>query len=162
MNPPQNFQEPSLPIERIEVRWRKYRRRNGNTAAREAGLRYEEKIQLALLDCFPLYEAEPHIIYWTPKGPRNAFPDGLLLLPERTVIIEIKRQHMPEAWWQLRRHYSLVMERYRVQPIQCIEIVKDLDISMPFPEHFTLYESVAAAIADDYANMHFGVVKWSL
>lgn len=160
MNPPQGFLEPSLPINQIEIRWRKYSRRIGNTAAKEAGLRFEEKVQTALLDLFPLYEAEPQIIYWTPKGPRNAFPDGLLLLPERTIIIEIKRQHMPEAWWQLRRHYSLVMERYRVQPIQCIEIVKDFDCAMPFPEPYVLHSSIHEALA--YGVNDFGVVKWSM
>ena len=57
-----------------------------------------------------------------------------MLLPDRTVIFEIKRQHMPEAWWQLRKHYQPVMERYREQPVQVCEIVKDFDLQMPFPE----------------------------
>lgn len=160
MIPPAGFQEPSLPISRLEIRWRKYHRKAGNTAARENGLRFEDQVQQHLLDCFPLYEAEPQIIYWTPKGPRNAFPDGLLLLPERTVIIEIKRQHMPEAWWQLRKHYQIVMQRYRVQPVQCIEVVKDFDAQMPFPEPFVLHSSIHEALA--YGANDFGVVKWSM
>lgn len=73
-------------------------------------------------------------MYWTGKGPRNGFPDGLMLLNDRTVVFEIKVQHMPEAWWQLRRHYQLVLEQYRPVPVQCCEIVKTYDAGMPFPE----------------------------
>lgn len=96
-------------------------------------------MQSFLVGQFDLYEPEPQITYCAAGRPGLAYPDGLLLLPDRTVIFEVKSQHMPEAWWQLRRHYQLVMEQYRVQPVQCIEVVKSFDAAMPFPEKIDFF-----------------------
>jgi len=107
------------------------------------------------------YGAECHVIYWTAKGPRNAFPDGILWLDDRTVVFEIKRQHMPEAWWQLRKHYQPVLEAYSMKPVQVCEIVEDFDLQMPFPEQgFHFFENSGL---DDFLKMpvgQFGVWWW--
>lgn len=123
-------------------------------------MRFEEQVQRELILAFPDYQPNPHIVYWTAKGPRNAFPDGLLTLNDRTVIVEIKRQHMPEAWWQLRRHYQLVLEQYRIQPVQVLEIVKSFDSQMPFPEEFDLITPGELTSFLERDPQRFGVMKW--
>lgn len=100
-------------------------------------------------------------MYFTGKGPRNAFPDGLMLLDDRTVIVEIKRQHMPEAWWQLRRHYQVVLEKYRPKPVQVLEVVKEFDLQMPFPEDdFLLFENDFLGKFLELPVEKFGVMLW--
>jgi len=124
-------------------------------------LRFEEQVQLALLEQFPKYRAEPQVYYFTGKGPRNAFPDGVMFLPDRTVIFEIKSQHMPEAWWQLQKHYRPVLEAFRVQPVQLIEVVKSFDLQMPFPEeniHFFSRDGLSDFLASRVGP--FGVLWW--
>lgn len=161
-NPPPGYRELSPPISGVRIQFRDYSRRyRGNTSAKEAGLRYEEKVQRALCSHFADYRPEPHIIYWTGKGPRNAFPDGLMLFPDRTVVFEIKRQHMPEAWWQLRRHYQPVLEAYRSQPVQLVEVVREFDLGLQFPEPIKLLHSLDELdefIRDPIAEI--GVLVW--
>lgn len=130
---PYGFRELST-ITETSIHVHGYSRRNADTAARLAGLRFEEKVQGFFLSHYPNYSAEPHIRYKEVKHWRNAFPDGLMLLSDRSIIFEIKRQHMPEAWWQLRKRYQPLLEHHRVQPVQVIEVVKDFDLQMPFPE----------------------------
>ena len=160
--PPASFLEPSQPIERVQLRRKKYHRRSGNSEARERGLRFEERVQEHLSEAFPTsYIAEPELVYWTGKGPRNGFPDGVLELPDRLVVFEMKIQHMPEAWWQLRKHYQPVLEAYTKVPVQCVEIVKDFDLQMPFPEdeisYYELRDLDKLLVSDPH---DFAVLWW--
>lgn len=162
--PPAGYRELCPPISGVKIQFREYaRRRKGITPAREAGLRYEERVQWALASRFADYQPEPHVMYWTGKGPRNAFPDGLMLFPERTVVFEMKRQHMPEAWWQLRRHYQPVLEAYRPQPVQLVEVVREFDLGLQFPEPIKLLHSLDEL--DTFTREpidEIGVLLWKL
>lgn len=135
----------------------------GDTAARKAGLRYEEKVQTYLSSTFPgSYKPSPQISFKDMGGWRTCVPDGILVGQgiEPIFVFEVKSQHMPEAWWQLRRLYEPVLRvMYRTRPIVCVEVVRSFDPSMPFPERFTRVEKLLNFIADASGG-EFGVHRW--
>lgn len=90
--------------------------------------------------------------------PRWCQPDGLLLdlYAGRIVIVEIKYQHTPDAWWQVRQLYQPVV-RSAFGPdwdIRACEVVKWYDPAIGFPE--------PVALAKDPALVRdtFGVHIW--
>lgn len=137
-----------------------YVRLHGNTAAKEAGLRYEEKVQRSLQLIFPSYDATPVVSFDDDSGFRMAKPDGILHLPTRKVVFEIKLQHMPEAYWQLAKLYQPLLQARCFYPVQVVEICQTFDAAMPFPCEFRLVGSVREAI--ELAPTIFAVVPWKL
>lgn len=132
-----------------------YLRQRGTTAARENGLRYESKVQefLSQLEGY----ITPRITFEDDSGFRLCIPDGLLLTPSQTIVFEIKVQHMPEAWWQLRKLYQPLLERFYHNVVSVVEVVRSYDPTTPFPEQITLCQFAA-----DFENLgdKFGVFKW--
>lgn len=113
----------------------------GLTSAQKNGLRYEAKAQVYLRDWFQThtdftYLLQPHITFDNGPRPRTIIPDGLALEPNGLVtIFEVKSQHMPEAWWQLRRLYEPVVRNLSfVRSTSCVEVVRSYDPAMGFPE----------------------------
>lgn len=110
----------------------------GNTEARKAGLRYEGTVIEYLEDLAKHSKRgfceQPALRFRDDNGWRIVVPDALLISDVDIILVEIKIQHMPEAWWQLRRLYEpVVLNRY-LRPVRVLEIVKSFDASMPFPE----------------------------
>lgn len=104
------------------------------SAAQKAGLRYEEKAQAFLRSKFPDVRLSTMLHFCDDSGPRRCVPDAFLSLPDRTIAFEIKSQHMPESWWQLRKLYAPVLEALYSKPVLCVEMTKSYDPAVPFPE----------------------------
>lgn len=123
--------------------------------SRADGIRYEQKAQAYLRKGF---EADPFGRFRNDDGwellpspwlvfkagsrdARDRFcqPDALLVNQElkHCAIVEIKLQHTPHAWWQVRQLYEPVLRRvYTNYAFSAMEIVKWLDPSIAFPETF--------------------------
>lgn len=116
----------------------------GLTAAQQAGLRYEAKAQVYLQGLLgSTYHAGPYLYFDDCGVPRTAIPDGLHFdTVGRATIFEIKSQHMPEAWWQLRCLYEPVVRELRfVNWTSCVEVVRSYDPSIGFPEKVLVFRS---------------------
>jgi len=91
--------------------------------------------------------------------PRLVVPDGILLRSRDVVIFEIKSQHMPEAWWQLRRLYAPVLEAWWNKPVVCCEVVKSFDPSIGFPEPVKFCRSLDEVLSSNHGDA-FRVFQW--
>jgi hypothetical protein len=109
------------------------------------------------------YWPEPRISFIDDSGARNCYPDGLLIINPFVFVLEIKIQHMPEAWWQLRRLY-LPLLRQQFPVVGGIEIVKSYDPAMPFPEPVNFVDDLAKYIVgclqEDTIPPQIAVVRW--
>lgn len=142
----------------IRVRSTPYERQKGDTPARENGLRYEAKIQTLLESTFHPYWPSPKVSFYDKSGLRFIVPDGLILRADRTVIFEIKFAHCPEAWWQLRKLYSPILELAYSKPVQVVEIVRSYDPATPFPETPELLTHLDSWTLDPAKLNTFGVL----
>lgn len=93
---------------------------------------FQENISLPLLP-------GPWIEFQEQENPRPRFcqPDGLLFDPwtGRIILLEVKYQHTPDAWWQLRKLYAPVIEYlFPHYEVACVEVVKWFDPAVVFPE----------------------------
>lgn len=132
----------------------------GLTAAQKAGLRYEAKAQLHLRSVFgPSYRTAPLLHFEDDSGWRTCIPDGIYVGSfGLLVIFEIKSQHCPEAWWQLRRLYQPVVEALRfVKDVSVCEVTKSFDPMMPFPE---LVKQASLAALSSSPESQFCVHIW--
>lgn len=165
--PPSKFRAPSGRIRDATVKIIPYERQKGRTAAQENGLRFEATVQEELFSHLSgRYVVSPIIHFLDDRGPRIVIPDGLFKAQRRVdgvksiVIVEIKSQHMPEAWWQLRKLYQPVIETCSAPyPVHVLEIVKSFDPSMPFPEPVRLIDDLDAYLIAPFKE--FGVFKWT-
>lgn len=136
----------------------------GTTPAQKSGLRYEAKVQAALAELFgPRFFASPTLFFRDGRGgDQRAIPDGLLLFPAHTIVIEVKFQHMPEAWWQLRKKYEPIL-RVMIpnKPVLLLEICRSYDRQMPFPGEHTLYKSFGD-FHEHASDGELGVFQWKL
>ena len=146
-----------------DVRWRpsNYERKTGQTVAQNSGLRYEEKVQRFLSESLrTLYHAAPFLHFRDGHDRRTCVPDGLHFdISGRTTIFEIKSQHMPDAWWQLRKLYEPVVQQLRfTNVVSCVEVTKSFDPSMGFPEEVTVFHDLWTLMAAPSAP--FKVLIW--
>lgn len=138
---------------------------SGNTVAQKAGLRYERKIQERLCNSF-LSAYIPNISFsWQDDlGKRYCEMDGLINSKEKLVCVEIKYQHMAEAWWQLRKKYEPVLRAWHAlhgRELVLIEICRSLDPATPFPETYTHIEELIDFV--EYSkDGELGVFQWKL
>jgi hypothetical protein len=105
---------------------------------------------------------QPGLVYYDQReGERYAFPDALIKRPGRVAIVEMKRQHMPESWWQLRKKYEpIVRWLFPGQIVLCLEICSSLDAAMPYPEEFEHVEDISAWV-NAAPDKSLGVHQWS-
>ncbi len=133
----------------------------GASSSQKAGVRYEEKAQDHLREVFPFILNSPVVNFIDDSGFRTCIPDALLVYPPlgRTVIFEIKIQHMPESWWQLKRLYEPVMKAmYPSYDIQVVEVCRSVDASMPFPCKIELIDDLERFAR--FSPASFGVYHW--
>lgn len=134
----------------------------GFTEAQKAGLRYEAKAQLMLREVLgPRYSVAPHVHFEDESGWRTCVPDGVYVPVDGPVFVfEIKSQHMPEAWWQLRRLYQPVLEARRPRrQIVPIEVTRSYDPSQPFPEECEVIRDLSDFVLRTRFD-HLGVLVW--
>jgi len=147
--PPRSFRP--LEGEPEEVKWhpRTHFLGGGKTEAQKRGLRFEEKVQMRLRNQLgPRYFRNPFLEFTANGGWRSLVPDGIFFSPEGLAFLfEVKAQHMPEAWWQLRQLYEPVVRNLSfVNQVSCIEVVRSYDPAMGFPEPVKLCRKLDEAL----------------
>lgn len=135
----------------------------GLTSAQRSGLRYEAKAQIWLQDRLGIaYHVAPYLHFR--DGPtmeaRTCIPDGIYFgVDGSAIVFEIKSQHCPEAWWQLRRLYQPVLKELgRVRHVAVVEVTRSLDPMMPFPEPIHQIASLVEWVQGPPDT--FGVLVW--
>jgi len=138
----------------VNVRWAKllkgqppFIRRKKAKGKYAVGVRYERQVHeylalLALSRTFDYIES-PWIEYEDENGKRWCQPDALMVSDNAVAIVEVKYQHIADAWWQLVHLYrpvvSVLYPRHR--PICLLEIVHWFDPKTAWPEKFSLTDS---------------------
>lgn len=136
-----------------------------NTAAQVNGLRYESRVHSELSRKVSGYLENPRLIFFDAVAARSCIPDGIILLADRAVLVEVKLSHMPEAWWQLKRLYEPVVRNWSRAaglPIQFVEIVRSFDPAVPFPAPVHLFADLDEVISGPVLSNEFGVLVWKL
>ena len=141
------------------------------SAYAEFGKRYAEElkrhgIQVELRQTLLHYLPSPMLHFHDDSGFRTCIPDGLHVTHQndttRFTIFEIKSQHMPEAWWQLRRLYEPVVRALQPKAeVALVEICRTLDAHTPFPEEPELIEDLKTFISTA-SDGRFGVFRWRI
>ena len=159
--------EPAEDVEwaRLDRNVRSLPSRGGSTA-QKVGIRYEKTVQEYLSERFgEKYLDNPWYSFRDYSGSRRCRPDGVLFTQSSfgrnlAVIFEIKIRHMPDAWWQLRRLYEpVVRATAQYRDIRLVEIVKEFDPSMPFPEVPVILETLDEVwLLKDFSSI--GVFLW--
>lgn len=143
-------------------------RKRRYTGARAEGVRYEAKVQEYLLDRYPgQYLPGPwlHFAERIVGSERAEFawrwcqPDGLLVDLEGGIItvIEVKRSHTSDAWWQVRHLYTPVLRKLFPEALwtfRAVEVVKWFDPATSFPEKTQLCPELLLA------PPNFGIHIW--
>lgn len=161
--PPPRFKPIVGRIEEVDYAPHSHFMGKGRTASQKAGLVYEDRIRSRLRENHStVYLDQPTLHFRDGGGWRTCIPDGLDVFDDKVIIVEIKSQHMPEAWWQLRRLYEPVVRKLFLNtPVAVLEICRVYDPSMPFPEKVTLvdnYEKFTREAGDG----ELGVYRWRM
>jgi hypothetical protein len=122
------------------------------TGRRAAGIRYEQRVQDHFTELFDgFYVPGPWFCFGEAgrANPRWCQPDGLLFQPRHQLItiLEIKYQHTPDAWWQLKTlYYPILAVAFppNLWRFAFCEVVKWHDPAVAFPEPYRLTPSPAA------------------
>jgi hypothetical protein len=134
----------------------------GLSAAQKAGLRYEARAQLHLKEVLSGYCPSPIFEFLDDSGPRKCVPDGLYLPRNSsfgTFVFECKSQHMPEAFYQLRKLYQPVASAALAgRHVGVVEICRSFDPAMPFPEQVVLIPDIQEWVKEPQSR--FGVYVW--
>lgn len=150
--PPPRFRAPVGRIRDVRLNpVNPFRDQRGNTPAKHAGLVYERKVQKFLSGVFGAeYFVSPMLHFADDTGARTCIPDGLCIRGDDVVIVEIKYQHMPEAWWQLCRLYEPVVRAWRpTSKVATLEVCRTYDPATPFPTSVRLLDSISDPIPGD-------------
>lgn len=121
-------------------------RRVAYTGARRQGVLYERKVQEHLSELYgDDYMPGPWFKFYAAGSleARLCQPDGLIIQPQkgRITLVEIKYQHTPLAWWQLKKLYHPVLRKIcpeTLWKVDFCEIVKFYDPLISFPEPVVL------------------------
>lgn len=137
-----------------------YAKAKGTSAAQKSGLAFESRVQRALKARWDGdYHVGPRLHFSDDSGDRFCIPDGILLRGGRALLVEVKSQHMPEAWWQLRQLYQPVLQQ-RYREVSVLEICRIYDPHTPFPE--TVMLVIDLEDATHLVPRNFGVMPWRM
>lgn len=157
--PPSNF-IPAQHIVHAEFTEPPALKKRRYTGRRLQGIRYERAAHEYLSFRYgDTYVASPWIKFFAEGRWRWCQPDGLLFRPRegRIIIVEVKYQHTPDAWWQVRHLYQPVLEFMLPRGLwtyEVCEIVKWYDPAVVFPERVVLAGEV------DMKHKDFKVHIW--
>lgn len=157
--PPPRFRPLLGPTQNVQLRVAPYIPSVGETAAQKSGLRYEALIQEKIRKEFPGYLAAPYIHFEDAYKARTAQPDGILAFDRHVFIVEIKYQHVPEAWWQLQRlYYPLVCRLWPAREVSLLEICRSFDPHVAFPVEVVRVDDLKNWVSEP--RKEFGVLTW--
>lgn len=134
----------------------------GRSASQRVGLSYERKIRGLLRDNTrnSIYYDSPIYHFQDGSGWRTCIPDGLDCYSDKVVVLEIKSQHVPDAWWQLRKLYEPLTRRlFPGTSVSVLEICRTYDPQTPFPEAVTLVDDFASFLRES-RDGELGVYRW--
>lgn len=133
----------------------------GSTESQKAGLRYEQQVNEHLKSCGGLFIFQPKVQFRDDSGARLCVPDGIIYVGNgRLAVVEIKLQHMPEAWWQLKRLYEPVVRSMRdAREVICLEVCRTYDPVTPFPCETSLVYDLEDFLHEATCDK-FGVMPW--
>jgi hypothetical protein len=129
----------------------------GRTKLEKDGIRYERKVHARFSNEYGLaYIPSMWFEYHDGETVKYCQPDGLMLFPDekRMVIVEIKRSHTPEAFWQLEHLYVPVLRAFMRESgwqIATCEVVKWFDPTTRFPVRPVMRESLADVKVGEFA-----------
>ncbi len=127
------------------------------TPLQKDGLRYERKFHERLHSQYGLaYIPGMWFEYFAMEEINFCQPDGLLLFPDRRqlLIVEVKRSHTPEAYWQLEHLYVPVLRAFMRDSgwqIATCEVVKWFDPCTRFPVKPVMRESLEDVRVGEFA-----------
>ena len=133
----------------------------GRTSSQRRGLKYEAKVQGWLKKQLGSeYMVQPRLeVLGKTCILRTLLPDGLLILGSVATIIEIKSQHMPESYWQLRHLYEPAVRALPIVcHVNCLTVVKSYDPAMPYPEEIERVFDVQDWVLREHTKI--GVLRW--
>lgn len=144
--PPPSFRPVFEPIDCAAIVRAETPRGKGDTAAKASGIRYEGQVAEYIRSLRPEARISPTVRFTDACGSeRICIPDAVIEVPRGVVVVEVKLQHMPEAWWQLEQLYRPVLRLlYPKQHIFSLEICRSYDPAMPFPVDVELVTSLEA------------------
>jgi hypothetical protein len=107
------------------------------------GLRYERRVVDVLSAIYGLdFHPSPMIRYRVGTEWKRAILDGLLFLPQWTVIIEVKLAHTADVWEQLMGRYLPLVRILTGRPVRPVEVCRSYDPSTSLPGPHSLITSL--------------------
>ena len=133
----------------------------GVSAAQQAGLRFERKINARLEEKLGnKWNYQPRLAFRDGRGEKRVcIPDGIIIAPEYSIVVEIKISHMAEAWWQLNELYLPVLKKLNPLPWKMLEIVKTYDPAVEFPVEVNLVTDLVEWMKNP--SDQFAVFVWA-
>lgn len=106
------------------------------------------------------YIPGPWIRYYSGSAELYCQPDGLWveLRMGRLVVVEVKLSHTTDAWWKLEHLYKPLIQyifRDAAWKVCSLEVVKNLDVSRPFPIAPDFVPSIQRAAFYPYSVLVF-------
>ena len=109
------------------------------------------------------FEPAPTIRYRRHGVPQSAILDGLLRLPNETVVIEVKLRHTERVWEQLIERYGPLVRQLEAGRVRLVEICRSFDpaVAIPCRRITSLHEGHACVPAPE-AQPRLEVLTWRI
>lgn len=163
--PPPGFRAVAGHVHSVERSSNFRRTQVANTFAQSAGHRFERLVSEGLWEHYGnAYEPSARFTFIDEDGRRLCEMDGILPAREYVIVFEVKAQHTPNAWHQIRSLYEPVALNFFQRPVVPVEVVKSYDGYTPFPEPTKILFSLAEL--DHWvkyfpdSSEKFGVLLW--
>ena len=128
------------------------------TGAKAAGLRFEKQVVKSLEQKYSGFISGIPFQYKTEYADKViCIPDGFLLYGKEIIVIEIKLRHTIDAWFQLRKLYSPVLQKVFSRPVRMMEICKVYEPGVVFPERILILKDVREFLT---SKEEMGVLLW--
>lgn len=135
----------------------------GRSAAQNAGLRFEARVSAQLTERYPGFLQQVPFHFVGDHAREKCILDGMLfwhpkMCNHEMLLIEMKKRHTADAWFQLRYlYYPVVKYCFPSYNLRLLEICKEFEIGVSLPEPYALHRNVEDFILN---GASFGVVCW--
>jgi len=128
--------------------------------AKGQGVRFEAQVIKKLESHYPEFFSSPVFRFTTLYAAKAVcVPDGILFCKDELIIIEIKRNHTIDAWYQLNYLYSPVVQKALPgRKVRLLEICSVYHPEEVFPDRFSFVRSL-----EEFKNergVELGVMIW--